>query len=267
MEQLTEIIRNFIATIWQGSCAAILSRLGGLRSPDDKTSPSDNDLTMVKIPHRLVETLENHSVCEGCGQKLKPTGPVVLVLGAPGVGKGTQCAFLAQEFGFRQISYGDLCRGLKNDKSSIVSRLDTKVGSSNPDVPDDLGAWLMWKEIRTAPGRRWLLDGFPKRVKHLEEFLKLMPDPLLTLIFECPQDVSLQRVAKRGKMAGEQARREDLNEMISRKRINDSNRNMTEILQTLQDRRMKFLYVNTNRTEDLIRAELRQIMSENGFAR
>lgn len=262
-----ELIRTFIAAIWQGSCAAMLSHLGGLRSPDNKTSPSDNELTMVKTPHRLVEALDNHSVCEACGQKLKPPGPVVFVLGAPGVGKGTQCAFLAEEFGFHQISDGDLCRSLKNDKSSIVSRLDTKVGSSNPDVPDDLGAWLMLEEIRTEPGRRWLLDGFPKRVKHLEEFLKLMPAPSLTLIFECPQDISLQRVAKRGKMAGEQARREGLNEVISMKRISDSNRNMTEILQTLQDRRMKFLYVNTNRTEDLIRDELRQIMSENGFAR
>lgn len=249
----------------------MLYHLCGLRNPTDnlrpQVSPSDNRLAVLATPDLPDDRPDHHGICYECGQNLKSTGSVVFVLGAPGAGKGTQCAFMAQQFGFRHISYGDLLRSLREEEDPIVSRLDTKPGSNNPAVPDDLGAWLMWKELRTDPGGRFLVDGFPKRVKHLEEFLNLMPTPSLTLILECPQDVSLQRVAKRGKLAGGQARLEDLNENVSIKRIQDSHRNMAQIIQALEDRKMKFVIVDTSRAEDLIQDELRQIMSANGLAR
>lgn len=271
MEKLTNLARNFIATLRQASDAAMLSHLCGLHNLDDKLAPyvssSENEMTVITAPYQGIEPAEGRAMCKGCGQKLTPTGSVVFVLGAPGTGKGTQCAFLAQEFGFHHLSYGDLCRRLRKDQDPIVSRLDTKDGSNNPNVPDDLGAWLMWKEIRKETGRRWILDGFPKRVEHLEEFLNFIPPPSLTLIFDCPQEVSRQGVAKRGKMAGEQARPEDLNANVSRKRIEDFHRNLDQVLQALQERGMKPVVVDTNRTEDLIQAELRKIMSAHDFAR
>ncbi|KAG6364598.1 hypothetical protein INS49_006200 [Diaporthe citri] len=274
MERMMELARNFITSLRQWSYAAMLSHLCSVRNLQDdslrpQVSPSEDRLAGL-APANLADDRQN---CQGtfneCGQNLKPTGSVVFVLGAPGAGKGTstQCTFLAQQFGFHHLSYGDFCRRLKQEKHPIVSRLDTKPGSNNPAVPDDLGAWLMWKEIRTNPGRRWLVDGFPKCVKHLEEFLNLIPTPSLTLIFECPQDVSLQRVAKRGKLAGGQARPEDLNQNVSRKRIEDSHSNMAHILQVLEDRKMNFVLIDTNRAEDLIQDELRQIISANGLAR
>lgn len=271
MEKLTNLARNFIATLRQASDAVMLSHLCGLRNLDDKlalqVSSSENELAVITAPHQEIEPVEDRAMCKECGQKSKPTGSVVFVLGAPGTGKGTQCAFLAQEFGFHHLSYGDLCRRLRKDQDPIVSRLNTKNGSNNPDVPDDLGAWLMWREIRKEPGRRWLLDGFPKRVGHLEEFLNLMPTPSLTLIFKCPEEISQQRVAKRGKAAGEQARPEDLNENVSWKRIKDFHRNMAQVRQACREKEMKFVVVDTNRSEDLIQVELRKIMSANTFAR
>lgn len=271
MGNLTDIARNFITTLQQASYAGIISHLCGLRNPDDKLrsqvpSARDNELAVITTPYQPGDGTEYHSACKGCGRKSKPTGPVVFVLGAPGAGKGTHCAFLAREYGFHHLSYGDLCRRLKKDLDPIVSKLDTKPGSNNPAVPDDLGAWLMWKEIRTDPGRRWLVDGFPKRVEHLEEFLNLMPTPSLTLVFECPPDISLQRVAKRGKLAGEQARPEDLKKSVSKKRIEDFHRNIFHVRDALEDKKMNLAIVDTNRTEDLIQDELRQIMFENALA-
>lgn len=271
MEKLSALARNLIATLWQKWCVGLLSHLCGLRNPDDQllpeVPPSNNRLDVVATPN-LPDNITDHSdTCNGCAEKSKAAGFVIFVLGAPGAGKGTQCAFLAQQFGFRHLSYGDLCRRLKRDSRSIVSKLDTKPGSNNPAVPDDLGAWLMWKEIRTDPGRHWLVDGFPKRIEHLEEFLTLMPTPSLTLFFKCPQEISLQRVAKRGKTAGDHARPEDLDGSVSRKRVEDFYSNMISVMQALQDRKMKLAVVDTNRPENLIQDELRQIMFANGLAR
>lgn len=271
MEEMMQFARNFIATLRQGSYAVMLYHLRSLRNLDGnlrpQVSPNDNSPAVVGTANLLDDKPDHHGACNGCGQNFKPTGSVTFVLGAPGAGKGTQCDFLAENFGFRHLSYGDLCRRLKQEEHPIVSRLKTKPGTNNPAVPDDLGAWLMWKELRTDPGRRWLIDGFPRRVKQLEEFLNLIPTPSLTLMFECPQDVSLQRVAKRGKLAGGQARLEDLNEDVSRKRIEDSHSNMGQILQALKDRKMNFVVVDTNRAENLIHDELRQIVTANGLVR
>lgn len=263
--------RNFVITLPERLYTGILSHLCGLPKSEDKVPPQvlpgDDELTVITSPYLPVARKEHCEIRNGLSQRFKPTCSLVFVLGAPGTGKGTQCAFLAQKFGFRHLSYGDLCRRLHKDQKSIVSRLDTKQGSKNPDVPDELGAWLVWREIRTEPGRRWLVDGFPKCIKHLDEFLNLKPNPSLTLIFECPLDSSLHRVAKRGRLAGAEARLEDLDENVSRKRINDSHNSMDQIRQALQNRGMKFEIVNTNRTEEAIQDDLRQIMSANALVR
>ncbi|KAK8082823.1 hypothetical protein PG996_001604 [Apiospora saccharicola] len=51
---------------------------------------------------------------------------VILILGAPGVGKGTQSAYLASTFGLAHLSYGDLMRKLSKDQASVVSTLPIK---------------------------------------------------------------------------------------------------------------------------------------------
>ncbi|KAL1870685.1 hypothetical protein Daus18300_005005 [Diaporthe australafricana] len=204
---------------------------------------------------------ERVDACNHCGQRLKPTSTVIFVIGAPGAGKGTQCAFLTQRFGFNHLSYGDLVRSLRDDPKSVVSRLPTKKGTNNPAVPDDLGAWLIWKEISKKTNAT-LVDGFPRRVEQLEEYLKLMPPASLTLILDAPQDVSIERVAKRGKMAGDQARPEDLDEDVARKRIQEFHRNSAPVQQALREKGMKTVTVNTDRAEHLIQEELMRIFAD-----
>lgn len=125
-----------------------------------------------------------------------------------------------------------------------------------------MGAWLIWKEISTKTDTKWIVDGFPRRVEQVEEYLKLMPPASLTLILDAPQHVSLQRVAKRGKMAGEQARPEDLDENVARDRIEQFQRNLAPVLQALREKGMKTATVNTDRTEHLIQEELMQIFAD-----
>jgi hypothetical protein len=49
---------------------------------------------------------------------------IVLVLGGPGSGKGTQCAKIVEDFGMKHISLGDLLRAEVNKASSIGQQID-----------------------------------------------------------------------------------------------------------------------------------------------
>src|ERR1700758_4343971 len=77
-------------------------------------------------------------------------GPVLL-LGAPGVGKGTQAQLLVARFGIPQISTGDLLRAIRNDPSK-ASRPDGALAKSLMDrgqlVPDDLVNQIVAARLR-----------------------------------------------------------------------------------------------------------------------
>ncbi|KAI8240338.1 Uridylate kinase [Colletotrichum sp. SAR 10_99] len=84
------------------------------------------------------------------GRKATDDALIIFIIGAPGAGKGTQSTFLVKHFGLQHLSYGDLMRGLRKSGDPEVSGLKTKPNTGNPSVPDDMGAWLLWREIRNG---------------------------------------------------------------------------------------------------------------------
>ena len=94
-------------------------------------------------------------------------GPVLL-LGAPGVGKGTQAKRLMTEFGIPQISTGDLLRENKAKETELgkAARLLMDQGQL---VPDDLVNQMVADRL-TQPDvtRGYILDGFPRTINQAE---------------------------------------------------------------------------------------------------
>jgi adenylate kinase len=93
--------------------------------------------------------------------KLFLPGPVLL-LGAPGVGKGTQAQFLVAEYGIPQVSTGDLFR--QNIANGTPLGLQAKeVLASGQLVSDDLVNQMAWARILADDTQRgYILDGFPR---------------------------------------------------------------------------------------------------------
>jgi adenylate kinase len=94
-------------------------------------------------------------------------GPVLL-LGAPGVGKGTQAQLLMAEFGIPQISTGDLLRQHRRDHTPLGILAD-ELMSQGKLVPDDLVNQMVavrLKEPDTEHG--YILDGFPRTLNQAE---------------------------------------------------------------------------------------------------
>lgn len=87
----------------------------------------------------------------------------LLLIGAPGAGKGTQAERLAARFGIAHISSGDLLRQHVRNRTSLGQRVKSYVDNGDL-VPDALVMAMLRKPVLAAASG-YVLDGFPRTVE------------------------------------------------------------------------------------------------------
>ena len=87
----------------------------------------------------------------------------LLLIGAPGAGKGTQAERLAARFGIAHISSGDLLREHVRDQTSLGQQVRSYVDAGDL-VPDALVMDMLRKPVLAAASG-YVLDGFPRTVE------------------------------------------------------------------------------------------------------
>jgi adenylate kinase len=123
---------------------------------------------------------------------------IVVFLGPPGAGKGTQAQRLAEEKGFIHISTGDLLR--EAVKKGTPLGLKAKEYMERGElVPDDLIVAMIKEKL--PKGGNVILDGFPRTVNQaraLEQMLEEIGERLeKVILFEVPDDVVVERLSGR----------------------------------------------------------------------
>jgi adenylate kinase len=92
----------------------------------------------------------------------------LLLIGAPGAGKGTQAERLANRFGIAHISSGDLLRQHVRDQTSLGQTIKSYVDGGDL-VPDGLVMDMLRKPVVAATeDNGYVLDGFPRTVEQAE---------------------------------------------------------------------------------------------------
>lgn len=92
----------------------------------------------------------------------------LILLGAPGAGKGTQAAFICEKYGIPQISTGDMLRAAVKSDTPLGRRVGAVMAAGGL-VDDDLVVQLVKDRIAQADCERgFLLDGFPRTVAQAE---------------------------------------------------------------------------------------------------
>jgi len=121
----------------------------------------------------------------------------IVLLGAPGAGKGTQAKRLAETFGMLHLSSGDILRAEKASGSELGAKLIEYMDSGQL-VPDDVVVGVMAKAIADPKAAKGLLlDGFPRTVPQAEALDAQLAELGVALDKIVVIDVSEQAVVER----------------------------------------------------------------------
>lgn len=143
---------------------------------------------------------------------------VIVFLGPPGAGKGTQAARLAGDLSLAKISTGDILRShvargteLGKQVAPIMERGDL--------VPDELILAIIREELSQMEAVRAIFDGFPRTTRQAEALDELLADlgaPVnAAVLLEVPEEELTKRMLKRAELEG----RADDNEETIRRRL------------------------------------------------
>ena len=125
----------------------------------------------------------------------------LILLGAPGAGKGTVAKLLTDVDGSVQISTGDILRGAVQAGTELGKQADAFMKAGDL-VPDELIMGIMEARLQEADcAKGFLLDGFPRTIPQAEE-LKGLLDRLgikldMAVNLDVPRDVILDRLTTR----------------------------------------------------------------------
>lgn len=93
---------------------------------------------------------------------------VIILLGAPGAGKGTQAELLKEKYGLPHISTGDLLRQHLRQKTALGEKVKSFLDRGQL-VPDPLVLEMLFARLKEADSAKgFLLDGFPRTVAQAE---------------------------------------------------------------------------------------------------
>ena len=92
----------------------------------------------------------------------------VILLGAPGAGKGTQAQFIMKHYGVPQVSTGDMLRAAVKEGSALGAQVK-EIMASGQLVSDDIIIALVKDRIQRDDCRNgFLFDGFPRTIPQAE---------------------------------------------------------------------------------------------------
>ncbi len=126
----------------------------------------------------------------------------IVLIGPPGVGKGTQSALLSQRLEIRALSSGEIFRR-EIEAETDLGRLAKRYIDHGELVPNGVTIEMMAKRLRADDVRRhgFVLDGFPRTVRQaeaLDELLADMDEELTTVAsLEVDEETVIMRLSGR----------------------------------------------------------------------
>ena len=183
----------------------------------------------------------------------------VVMLGAPGSGKGTQAERLAAAYGIPAISTGEMLRAAVAAGSDLGRKVQA-VMAQGKLVDDELMADVIRERLAQADaGRGFLLDGYPRtgaQARTLEEVLRSSGAELAHVLYlEVPEEVLVERALGRG--------RADDSEPVVRERLRVYRDSTEPLVQHYRERGL-LRTVRGDQSMDEVASDLRRVLGVPG---
>ena len=215
---------------------------------------------------------------------------IVILLGAPGSGKGTQSKRLADKFGFQHLATGDIFRAEIAAKSAIGVKAQDYLKAGKL-VPDSIVIEMVAGKLES--GGKYLLDGFPRTLEQaqgLDAMLKGMKSAVnLVVYLTLPKDEAIRRMTSRricsgcgevynaisrptkvdgvcDKCSGKVVQRDDDSEATAQKRLMVFE-DLTHPLVAYYKAEAEFVEVNAAQDPDKVEAALSAVIEKSKAAR
>eukprot|EP00794_Sanderia_malayensis_P016052 gene16052-17674_t len=182
------------------------------------TPDIDNTAVELSTENGTAEVAEKELLADSSdkkAEKIDITVPVYFVLGGPGSGKGTQCEMIAQRYGYKHFSAGQLLRSV--EKGTEIAQLVEKAAREGQLVPQEITIGLLKDALisLSSHAKGFLIDGFPREVGQGKQFENEVVECTGLIMFECSDETLRSRLASRAAASG----RIDDNEEIIEKRL------------------------------------------------
>ncbi|XGV96467.1 MAG: adenylate kinase [Leptolyngbya sp. BL-A-14] len=179
----------------------------------------------------------------------------LILLGAPGAGKGTQAKSLAALEDIPHISTGEILRAAVSQQSPLGLKAQAYMEQGNL-VPDDLVIALIKERLSQPDAQKgWILDGFPRnesQAAFLDELLVEIDQAYRYAVnLEVPDDVLVQRMLGRG--------RQDDTESVIRRRLQVYH-NQTAPLIDFYQTRHKLVSIDGNIPPEAVLDKLKSLL-------
>lgn len=208
---------------------------------------------------------------------------IILVVGGPGSGKGLLCERLVKECNVVHLSSGELLRDEVAQGTGTYQHFDCscntwqwkaeffsswlhiltvelgkhveEIMKSGGLVSSAIMVTLMQKRMKNHPGKRILLDGFPRSQENARDLVTLCGRPELALHLMCDDTVMLERIMKRA-LSGE---RTDDNFQTGIQRIRNYHKYHSLTLEFLRSEHVPIVNLDCSTTPDGVWEQLRSI--------
>ena len=128
----------------------------------------------------------------------KKDAPKIIIAGAPGSGKGTQCEFIVKKYGVVHISTGDILREQVKAGTALGKEAQEYM-SKGALVPDSVVIGMVKSKLSESEvkAKGWLLDGFPRTAAQAKAMadIGIKADAFVQL--EVPNSVLVERICLR----------------------------------------------------------------------
>jgi len=144
----------------------------------------------------------------------------LILFGPPGAGKGTQAIKIAEKYGWKHVSTGDILRAEVSQGTPLGLKVKAVMEAGHL-VSDELLIEIMESVfVNNSTVRGFVLDGFPRTLKQAQELGQMLKrlghSVTLVVALEVNEDELVKRLLKR---AQEQGRKDDTEEVIKNRLV------------------------------------------------